>query len=433
MTRVFWVILFIALLLRLVFAFADNPANVRNRGGDELWYLGNGLGLYQAEPMGYVYSNFPYAVNALPSAPLYLLITGGLQLVFSLEDTVRVLWVLQSLAGVLTCYAAYRIAWKLGNDERLGLVVGTILAFSPVMIFEPRAILTESFYLLFLLIALWLYIEKIAASFEKAKVWHLIIVAGFLGLATLTRATSLLFPLGLVGHLLLVAGWKYWKRGISLALVLLLVYSMFVSIWTIFNWVNYQRLVIGSEQLTPSFWRGAVEGDGSPRQNDEMLGEESHGEQAVVVIASDPLAYVKRRVAELVNAYLQPHGTLGLGGNSLKAMAENWIKSGFSWDGFLILINGEGFWPKLIIYIFHATAILGGLWGMWLSRMQWKIALPLIGFIVYTSFLHLVVLALPRYIFPTYPVYWIFAALSLVWLWDKLKGHTESMPPIVTN
>jgi hypothetical protein len=55
-------------------------------------------------------------------------------------------------------------------------------------------------------------------------------------------------------------------------------------------------------------------------------------------------------------------------------------------------------------------------------------SLPLIGFIAYTSLLHLVILALPRYLFPAFPVYWIFAAISLVWLWDKLKGHTRGMP-----
>lgn len=423
MTKVFWGILLLGFALRLFFAFSGNPADVRG-GGDEFWYLANGLGMYQPEPEGVVYGNFPYAVNALASAPLYLLIVGVFQLVFSLETSVRIIWVLQAIAGTISAYLAYRIAWKMSDDERVGYVAGIVLALSPVMLREPSSILTESFYILFLLLGFWLYLEAV----DKGKIWYFVLAGIVFGLATLTRATSLLFPLGLATQLLLIH-LKDWKRGLYFAFVLIISYSLMAGTWTAFNWLKYQRLVIGSEQLTGAFWRGAVETDGSPRENDAQLGEQSYEEQAAEVIASDPNAYIKRRFAELLEAYLQPHGTLGLGGDSLKVMAEDWIRSGFSIEGFFSLINGEGFWPKLIIYLFHYIGLFGGILGMLLSWKQWRFSLALIGFIGYTTVLHFVLLALPRYIFPTYPIFWIFAAFFLVWLWDKLKGHTRKYAP----
>lgn len=416
----------IGLILRLLYAFSGEPGEVLRVGGDEFWYLANGLAMYQPEPVGVVYGNFRYAVDSLPSAPLYLLIAGALQLFFPLEVTIQILWALQSLAGVLTAWLSYRIAWRLSKDSRVALVTGIIMSLSPVMLIEPNSILTENFYILFLMAGFWLYVESIG-NLEKIKLWQWVLVGVFFALATLTRATSLLFPFGLAGHLLLING-KKWKRGLGLASIFLLSYCLLAGTWTIFNWVKYERLVIGSSQFSGAFWRGAVEGDSSPSENDTMLGDESYEEQAAEVIASNPSAYLGRRINELLDAYLQPHGTIHFPGESLKAMAETWLRQDLSLEGFLRLISGESFWPKLLIYILHFWGLLGGIWGMWLSRKQWRISLALIGFIVYTSLLHLVVLALPRYIFPTYPVFWIFAAISLVWMWDRVKGIPASMP-----
>lgn len=64
------------------------------------------------------------------------------------------------------------------------------------------------------------------------------------------------------------------------------------------------------------------------------------------------------------------------------------------------------------------NVLLLGCTRMWLTRANWRMSLLLIGFIVYTTLVHIITLALPRYIFPTYPIWWIFAAVPLVALWD---------------
>ena len=44
---------------------------------------------------------------------------------------------------------------------------------------------------------------------------------------------------------------------------------------------------------------------------------------------------------------------------------------------------------------------------------RWRLALPLIGFIGYITLAHLVLLATPRYIFPTEVFWLVFAAVAL--------------------
>mgnify|MGYP000595239046 CR=1 FL=1 len=78
--------------------------------------------------------------------------------------------------------------------------------------------------------------------------------------------------------------------------------------------------MIVSDQFFPTLWRGASEEDGTPEENDELLGEQGAMEQSAVIISSDPAGFVERRLRELAYSYLQPHGTLAFGGEGLKAL-----------------------------------------------------------------------------------------------------------------
>jgi 4-amino-4-deoxy-L-arabinose transferase-like glycosyltransferase len=419
-----WIILFIAAILRLLVVLPLDPmTSYTSGGGDSLWYLAYGQGLWGLQEFGTALG-IPYTTTNIPTAPLYLYFTGGAQALFSDAAAIWFIWLIQIAASVSIIYLVYRISFLLFNESKVGLVAATALALSPAMILESSLILTETLYTFFITAGLWLYIEFVSVRATDTKWYMVALIGAVFGLATLTRAVSLLFPFGLAGHLLLLLGRKHWKRDLVLGFILLAAYSGIVSTWTIHNVIRSNRIIIGSNQFMPAVWRGATEDDGSPRQNDELLGEQTAAEQASEIISSDPMGYVQRRIDELLAAYLQPHGTISFGQQSLKAMALDWLQSGLSSEGFAKLLSGEGFWMKLIIYIWHYISLIGGFIGMWLTRRNWRISLVLIGFIIYTSLVHIITLALPRYIFPTYPIWWIFAAVSLVALWDmwQTKG-----------
>ena len=430
----FLLILLAGLIFRL-FAFSTTAVeDLRLSGGDEFWYLVNGAGLFEPEPRGTILG-YPYAVNNLPIAPIYLLFTGLTQQFFSVNTAIIVIRLVQILLSLCVCYFVYDIGRLLSDDVRVGLVGASALASSVSWIREPNNILSETLYIMLICLSIWLYCRYIVLS-DNPK-WSILFIVGLcFGLATLTRAVSILFPIGIAIHLLIIADKARWRRNVLMALGFLLSFSLTISTWTVYNWVNYQRLIIVSNQFVPAIWRGAIEGDGSPEQNDALLGEDTPLEQTTEVIASNPLAFVQRRVFELTDAYLQPHGTLGIGGESLKELAVNWIKTGFSLSGFQQLISGEGFWIKLLIYIWHYFGLIAGVMGMWLSRKNWQVSLVLIGFIAYTSLIHFVGLALPRYIFPTYPFFWIFASVTLVAFWDLIQGNKQeadrNLPPVRT-
>ncbi len=438
----YWLIaiLVLALTLRLIYGLSQDHAEpYGNMGGDSAWYLANGFalatGFERGNLEGYGTGQYPIALENLPTPPLYLLMIGFAQRLFSHENAIIAIRLIQAIMSAATCYFAYRLAATIANDERAGLITAGVLAISPALVMESAQIATETLYIFLVTGGLWLYVKP---NFKDREAWRLIFVGVILGLATLTRAVLLLFPLGLALHLLMVYG---LRKGLRQALILLIVYGLTVSTWTVYNLVRWDRWVIAGEGFAAFLYIGASDaGWQGPAAVDQSLGEnlpddpadqqERYTEGAQQIISSHPLGYVRRRVSELAEAYLQPHGTLFFSGESLRELALGWLRDDRSISGLFEITRGEAFWPKLSLYIFHYLGFIAGLIGMWLSRRQWRVTLPLIGFIAYTTLIHLVLTALPRYLFPNDVFWWIFAGVAL---WTATKSTRISTADTPSN
>ena len=408
-------ILVLGALLRVLVTFSADPMSAyQATGGDQLWYLANGYGLFAEEISGRVYG-VPYTRDALGNPPLYLIMIGLPQHALSAASAIYVIWGVQCLLSLLIVYGAGEIARHL-HSPLAGVIAAGALAFAPVMIYEPRYILTETLYIACVVMGLWLYVRAVPPAIPRLPTLALIGVGVLFGLATLTRAVGMLYPMGLAGLIAWQYGRAHWRRALMAVVLLLGVYGATITTWTLYNVVYHERALIVSNQLLPALWRGAVTDDSTPQANDALLAQSSAGEQVATVVTRDPLGYLRLRLGELGASYLQPHGTIPFGDESLRALAGAWVRDGFSGAGLWRLLNGEGFWIKTLFYIWHGVGLVLGLVGMVLTRGRWRLSLAVIGFIAYTTLLHLIVIAIPRYIFPTFPLYWVFAGVTLAHL-----------------
>ena len=438
--RWLWLILFIGLLLRLLYA-TDLPTVLLFRhggGGDSGWYLANGAGFFGGKEHGYI-RGIAYYISNLPTPPFYIIFAGVFQTFMPKHESVVLIRIVQCFISVGTAYLAFRIALAVASDMRAGLIAASLIALHPTFIVESNTIATETFYIFFIVMGLWLFIEYIAnresivsgrrLSINKA----LILVALALGMATMTRAVAALFPLGIVAHMLLLGLRNGEGRWISKSVLLLVVYGVLLSTWTIHNLVLWDRFVILSDQLMPSIWRAVVTNDGSPTENDELLLQDAENtnvedcqvdckfqhetdiyvKQIQANIGEDPIGYVLRRFGELATSALQPHGTVSFGSLSVRDAATNWLENDRSATGLVQLTQIEGFAIKLVIWILHFFAILFGLIGIWRTRRSWHLTAPLVGFLVYTMMIHFVVLDAPRYLFPNEIIWLVFASITV--------------------
>lgn len=426
--KILLVILLVALALRLIYGLAQNPLAVyADTSEDGSIYL----------QMGHNLTNgFDYSEISLPTAPLYLIFNGIWQNWLPDAEAVIAIRITQALMGTALCFFAYRLGRLISQNEQAGLIAAVVLAVSPVFVFESAQIMTETLYMFLLALGLWIYLECIASLKRPAGAFWALIGVVF-GLATLTRAVLLIFPLGLAVHLMLVYGWRLALRRF---LILFLTYTLVVSSWTFHNLVHWNRFVLVAQGFAAFVYIGATDWEGAAQVDKNLVNDaglegelpsdvgeqqELYQQAAANVITSDPLGYIQRRVTELAEAYLQPHGTLLFGGAGLKDLIGGWLREDRTLNGLAELAQAPGFWPKLALYLFHYAGLLLGIAGMWLTRRQWHITLPLIGFIVYTTLVHLILDAIPRYLFPTQLFWWVFAAAALA----LIAAHQQAQGP----
>lgn len=435
--HILWGILLLAFILRLFFILSlDHSAPYRDTGGDARWYLANGYALFNGIDNAYLpkfggIGDVPIIQRALPTAPLYLLFVGLWQTVLPENTAVLVIRLLQALMSAATCWFIYRTAHAVTESARVGLLAAGVLAIHPALIQESGQIATETLFIFLIAAGLSIYSEWTA---KGGTLWRLALVAALLALATLTRAVSILFPFGLALHLLLTKRPREvtWRKSAAQIAVLLIVYMALASTWTFYNLARYNRLVIGAEGFASFLLYGALGNFDENRSTVEAVTAGANDTQGAIVeefaqtVSSNPTGWLGRRINELSSAYLQPHGTLFYSGDSLRELVANWWADDRTLNGLLNLTTAEHFWPKLALYLLHFTGLIFGLFGMWLTRKRWRFTLPLIGWIAYITLLHFFLTALPRYLFPMEIYWWLFAAVGLTLLWDRLRAKTNA-------
>lgn len=438
-SRVLWLILFAGLALRLLHTI-DQPTLILFRhggGGDSGWYLANGAGFFSGQEHGYT-RGISYYISALPTPPFYVIFSGIFQTVLTKHESVVAIRIVQSLISVGTAFLAYRICQLIARDARAGLIAAALVSFHPAFIVESTTVATETFYIFFITIGLWLYLGTAVGERSRASragissMLALCLTALAFGMATLTRAVSVLFPLVIVAHMLLIGHRQRTRFWLGRSVLMLAIYAAMLSTWTIYNLALWDRLVIVSDQLMPAMWRAAIPNDGSPQENDALLFQDAtttaedceidcgfqhatdtYVKQIVDSVSQEPAGYATHRLGELVYAIVQPHGTTPFGSDSVRAAASVWWQDDRSPGGLSQVTRIEGFAVKSAIWILHISAICLGLAGMWISRKSWQLTLPLAGFAAYTILVHLVLHAIPRYLFPIEIIWLIFSAITI--------------------
>ncbi len=417
--RLLVLLLAAAFLLRALYGMGlDTQLPYTGTGGDTRWYLEYGKLLVSGGETG-----------PLTPPPLFLIFVGIPQLVLSPEAAIYTIRVLQVLFSTAICYFAYRTGRAIGG-ERSGLVAAAFLGFNPIFIMESGQITSETLFLFFLSAALAVYVETVKR--EPPLLRNFALAGVLLALATLTRASLLAFPIGILIHLFMA-----YKpaRAARYGITLLVVVALVLSTWTIYYKLRWDRWIIAGEGLAGFLYLGTVGWEG-PFATDDALQEqvspdaadapreEQYIDAASNIISGDIGGYLSRRLSEWAGAYLTPHGVPWFPGESLRELGLTWLRDDFTLEGLVRLLQGDAFVPKLAFYIVHYTGIILGLLGMVATRKQWRLTLPLIGFIAYVTLMHFVLYALPRYIFPATLCYWIFAAL---WVGGRLSSRSNTV------
>jgi 4-amino-4-deoxy-L-arabinose transferase-like glycosyltransferase len=343
---------------------------------------------------GFIESEQRRATRA-PEYPLFLaLMPGGAEGGESLLP-VRLA---QSLIGACVCVFVWLIARRLFGMKTALLAAG-IAAIYPYHIYFAGVILSEILFMFFMALAVFLLARLATPDGAASKRMLLIsLLAGIaIGLATLARASFLLFPFFLLPIWLLVAR----RRGRALAQWAALIAGVCLAMlpWVWRNYGIYHHLVPTTLQVGESLYEANnPAADGGPmidridwdaewgnRPMNEYQWDKFFRDKAVTYMREHPA-----RTAQLA-----------------------FIKLGRFWNP---VPNNESFRGGRFIAVSLLTCLpmlLLAICGIYRARRAWRIVLLLLAPVIYYSLMHMIFVGSIRYRIPVDLFLIILAAYAL--------------------
>jgi len=374
------------------------------------WHLVQGAG-YSIE------QNIPASKRA-PGFPFMLAL-----IYFMFGHSYAAVTVFQSLIGAATCILIYYIA-RMIYDERVARASGLLMCFYPIIIAYTNLILSETLFIFLFSSTIFLFMKS---DYGEKRIF-LLASGFFLGLTTLTRATTVLYPFVLALVIFLV---KTRKPVLKSAMVFA-VFIISMIPWTARNYREFNIIL------------PVCNGGGINIYYTAYMACGYTFEEAMDVIStkyerlktSHPFCEdkYKKFVDIQLDKVLKKEGMQlirdNIGRYSLLVVRRPlrlW------WSSFSSVLGvdrplrdyvGTRDYMRISVRVgllaFHAAVLLLALVGMYKSLQVWKTALLLLMTILYFN-MHILFDFCNRLVLPVYPYLFIFAVAGIYYLKDNLS------------
>lgn len=335
------------------------------------------------------------------AGPLYEYVLAGSFVAFG--HRYEPIWILQALLHGLSVLLLYAAGARLFS-RRTGLAAATIFAFWPDLIEISAMLMTETLYLFFTVLLLYLF----AVAQEK---WRNVGVGAALGLAgalgTLTRPPLLL--------LLVIACWPYVRRRAALPLLAAVAaFSIAAAPWVARNYGIYDRFVLTTMIGEVNVWAGNTLGSTG--------GQVTNGSQEMAdYFAQNGFRSLPEKSREVALEFIREHP-----GKFVQLVGTRLVR-------FCSLVRPMGFWfyqtglPQLAFAaasgLWIAIAFVLGLAGfiLWLVQRQPVSRWYLLAMAAVAPAVLLPTVVQSRYRFQIYP----FVALAAAYALSQLRVSTK--------
>lgn len=190
--------------------------------------LGHGWSSQAAPP-------FLPEIARMPAYPLF--IAGILYLTHSYWFVA----ILQIIIGSILPLLSYLIVIEITKRKKIALITGFIIAIEPIFMLMSFVLLTETLAAFFWLVSLLAFLRHINRGDDRYLAWSGI----FLGLATLTRPTTLYLPILLCGFM----AWMYRTEHYKIVCKKVFLFAG-VFVITLSPWIIRNAITLHSVSLT---------------------------------------------------------------------------------------------------------------------------------------------------------------------------------------
>ena len=363
------------------------------------WNIGQGLGYFGNSP-----NPAEDSVIRHPG-PGYQYFLGGVYSLFG--HSYKAVWIIQALLHALSVFLVFFITKYIFRSvwhPQIGIFASALVAFSPDLILASAMLMTENVAIFLMLLGIAVFLFGVLREYR----WLVFVSAVVLALAVMTRSTTLLTIIPLIGYLL------YKKAYSNTALFLGIFCLMFVP-WTLFTYKIYGELLplganLGLNLSSGNYHGASGELDPSyvrPNSYDELgpvKSEHALREEAITFIKENPFEFLKLTLyrTSIYFSFLRPTGWWPYLQGIDRTVT---LLLSFIYSVILFTFGGAGIWALLKER--DVTQKIGDTFWLLLSLTA---ALPLgVVFITVET----------RYRYPIYPFLAMFAGYGLYTLWQR--------------
>ncbi len=338
------------------------------------------------------------------AGPAYEYFLAGIYAVFG--HHLEVVWILQALihaCSVLLVFYITRFMFTKVRDERIGLVAAALFGFHPDLIEISAMVMTETFYLFVMLMAVYAFMRVYQT--DRSRAWA-VILGTALALGVLSRPPIVLF-------IPIIAVFYVLRRRFTQLLLMLFVTILCLTPWIVRNYKVYDQFILTTVIGEYNIWIGnTVEADGGQLGGgynpfDEYVAQ--HGYTTVSTAAKDSF-----------KTFLVDHPD-----RFVELTAIRFVR-------YMSLIRPMGFWfyqsgiPQLVFIGFSTFGIavlfsLGFIGMTLLAKEKKQLYWYMIAFALTSPLVLLPTVVQSRYRFQIYPFLAIFGAYT-VWYLVEHKG-----------
>ncbi len=326
------------------------------------------------------------SVPMIRRVPLYPLFLAGIYGVFGHGfAAVRVLQIFLVALTALIGYLTARVIFK-GKSSLLTLLL--IGLWPPLIVFSTR-IMSEVLNTFLLSLSIFCLVMLV-----HRRIIILAFVSGLLiGITTLCKATTVLFPIFVFLFLILV--YRSKKQALCHGLIVILATAIAISPWTIRNYLHFKRFIPVQLGVSPALWVGTDISKGGRWQGeskmphhqfskglrgDHLYAEKFYFNESIRNIKENPAGYLILLVKKAGEFWRRP---------SVGGVERFGLKK--------ILLRGSN-------YLLHYLAIVFGIIGSILVlKRKILLAYPLILIVFYYTLMYALLFAEPRYYIPVLP------------------------------
>lgn len=335
--------------------------------------------------------------------PLYQYFLAGIYLIFG--HHYEAVWIIQAFLRAISVLFLFSICRKLFGEwgKRAGWIAAVFLGFYPDLIEISAMLLTETLFIFFLIVILYIFIRY----YEMVNFKGVFLLGFSTGIAILIRSTAVFF--------LPVFLFYFWRRRAYKQMILFLTLILLIMTpWTIRNYLVYHRFIPTMVNIG-NLWVGNHEGSDADNKLELVELTKRYGvlgindycvQQFKKFIKAHPLTYIKLIAIRAIEYF-----------SFIRPMGFWFYQKG--WGQLIFVLSSA------LASVFLFTFGFAGFFSILKKERQNipLIYLIILAFLTCASVIPIIVVT--RYRFPIYPFMAIFAGFFIARLLAVRKEYLK--------